>query len=270
MTRQIRLAPGPPAGKPAFLRRLTPARNLTEEMVDQLASEIRGGRLGPGSRLPTEQELMEMLGVSRTVVREAISALRAEGLVVTRQGSGAYVATDASRVPFRIDAQDSDSIADLLKVMELRLAVEVEAAALAAQRAGRQELAGIERALAAVDRAIACGEGAIEQDFAFHRSIALATANTHFAQFLEFLGRYVIPRQTIRLSRRTPGQQRLYLERIQREHRKIAAAIKARDAMGARRAMRRHLSNSLARYRRLAQCAGNLSSGHGTLRTRNR
>src|SRR5262245_9180980 len=131
MTRQVRLTSAAVTGKMAFLKRLTPARNLTEEAVDQLASQLRAGRLSPGSPLPTAREPMATLGVSRTVVREAISALRSEGLVVTRQGSGAYVAADASRVPFRIDARDSESIADVLKVMELRLAVEVEAAALA-------------------------------------------------------------------------------------------------------------------------------------------
>src|SRR5215813_7084968 len=158
MTRQVTVSLGTaPDNKPA-LRRLAPSRHLTEEVVDQIASEIVRGRLSPGSRLPTEQELMATFGVSRTVVREAISALRSEGLVVTRQGSGAYVAADASRVPFRIDARDSESIADVLKVMELRLAVEVEAAALAAQRAGPQQVAGIGRALAEIERAIARGE----------------------------------------------------------------------------------------------------------------
>jgi len=239
--------------KVAFLKRLAPARNLTEEVVDQLASEIRGGRLTPGTRLPTEQELMTTLGVSRTVVREAISALRSEGLVVTRQGSGAYVAADASRVPFRINADGAGSIADVLKVMELRLAIEVEAAALAAERASPQQIATLERALTAIDRAIAHGEGAINEDFDFHRCIANSTHNLHFAQFLEFLGRYVIPRQSIRPSRGTAEEQRHYLELIQREHRRIADAIKARDPIRARRAMRGHLSKSLERYRRLAE-----------------
>ena len=240
------------ADKPPLLERLAP-RNLTEGVVERLATEIRNGRLAPGSRLPTEQELMNGLGVSRTVVREAISALRSEGLVVTRQGSGAFVATDASRVPFRIDANRSGSVADVLKVMELRLAIEVEAAALAAERASGQQMARIERALTAIDRAIARGEGAVKEDFDFHRSIANVTGNSHFAQFLEFLGRYVIPRQSIRLSRGTPEEQRHYLELIQREHRRIADAIKAGDPIRARRAMRGHLSKSLERYRRLAE-----------------
>src|SRR5262249_45185423 len=227
--------------------------NLTDEVVERLSAEIRNGRLEPGSRLPTEQALMTGLGVSRTVVREAISALRSEGLVVTRQGSGAFVAADGSRVPFRIDADRSGSVADVLKVMELRLAIEVEAAALAAERASAQQVVRIERALSAIDRAIARGEGAVKEDFDFHRSIANVTGNSHFAQFLEFLGRYVIPRQSIRLSQRSPAEQKRYLQMIQKEHRRIAGAIKARDPRRARRTMRVHLSNSLERYRRLAR-----------------
>jgi GntR family transcriptional regulator, transcriptional repressor for pyruvate dehydrogenase complex len=235
-----------------LLRRVAPARNLTEEVVDQLSSEILGGRLAPAARLPTEQELMASFGVSRTVVREAIAALRSEGLVVTRQGSGAYVAADASRVPFRITVDGASAIGDVLQIMELRLAIELEAAAIAAERASAQQVAAIRRALAGIDQAIARGEGAVKEDFDFHRSIAEATGNPHFAQFLDFLGRHVIPRQRIRLSQGTPEQQRLYLERLQKEHRRVADAIKARDPMAARRAMRSHLSKSLERYRRLA------------------
>jgi GntR family transcriptional repressor for pyruvate dehydrogenase complex len=93
----------------------------------------------------------------------------------------------------------------------------------------------------------------VTEDFAFHRRIAEATGNPHFAQFLDFLGRYVIPRQSIRLSQGTPAQQRRYLQRLQTEHRRIGEAIAARDPRAARRAMRKHLSNSLERYRRLAE-----------------
>ena len=120
----------------------------------RIAGEIRERRLAPGARLPTEQELMAAMGVSRTVVREAVAALRAEGLVTTRQGSGAFVAADASRVPFRIDPDGLSSIGDVLEVMELRLAIEVEAAALAAERITPERLSPIARALRAIEAAI--------------------------------------------------------------------------------------------------------------------
>ncbi|MGE3064525.1 MAG: FadR/GntR family transcriptional regulator [Hyphomicrobiaceae bacterium] len=241
------------AGKRSSLRPLRPSRNLTDRVVGRITDEIRSGRLSPGARLPTEQELMTTFGVSRTVVREAVSALRAEGLVLTRQGSGAFVASDTSRVPFRIDPDGLSSIEDVLSVMELRLAIEVEAAALAAERAGSARLHAIDRAVRDFDKAIGSDEGAIAEDFAFHRAIAHAAANGLFPQFLEFLGRHVIPRQSVRTSRVSQADQRAYLEVIQKEHLRIAEAIKARDPAEARAAMRAHLSKSLDRYRSLAE-----------------
>jgi DNA-binding FadR family transcriptional regulator len=222
-------------------------------VVERLAAAIATGRLPPGARLPTEQELVGALRVSRTVVREAVAALRAEGLVVTRQGAGAFVSADRSRVPFRIDPEGLTSIGDVLHVMELRAAIEIQAAALAAERATGAGLARIEQSVDALEAAIARGDAAVSEDFALHRAIARATGNPRFAEFLEFLGRHVIPRQSIRVALATPAEQRRYLARIQREHRQICAAIRERDPAGARRAMRRHLTRSIERYRRLAE-----------------
>lgn len=243
-----------------LLKPLRPPRNRTAEVVDRIAGEIRSGRLEPGARLPTEQELMAAMGVSRTVVREAVSALRAEGLVVTRQGLGAFVAVDASRVAFRIASESthgSESISDIVRVLELRLAVEVEAAALAAERASPVQVKHMQAALNAVDLAIARGETAVAEDFAFHRAIADATGNNHFSEFLDFLGRHVIPRQALRAAQGTADEQRTYLRRIQKDHARVAEAIAARDVAEARRAMRAHLLKSLERYRNFAgQSAG--------------
>jgi DNA-binding FadR family transcriptional regulator len=247
------LASRPAADKRTLLQPLRPQRNLAGEVVKRIADAIRGGWLEPGARLPTEQELMAALGVSRTVVREAVAALRAEGLVTTRQGSGAFVAADASRLPFRIDPEGLSSIDDVLEVMELRLAIEVEAAALAAERIVPARLAPIKRALRAVEAALRKGGGAIEEDFAFHRAIATASANSRIAELLEFLGHRVIPRQSVRVSLTSPDEQRQYLERIQEEHGRIFDAIAKGDAGEARKAMRTHLTRSLRRYRRLAE-----------------
>jgi GntR family transcriptional repressor for pyruvate dehydrogenase complex len=251
--RQSNLAASRGPDKVALLRPLRPARNLTEEVVARISEEIRKGRLAPGARLPTEQELMKAMGVSRTVVREAVAALRSEGLVTTRQGSGAFVAADASRVPFRIDPEGLSSIADVLEVMELRLAIEIEAAALAAERMTPERLAPIGQALHAIEEAILRGEGAINEDFAFHRAIAEASCNPRFAELLEFLGRHVIPRQSVRVSVGTPHTQRQYLMGIQKEHGRIYEAISGGQPAEARKAMRTHLTRSLQRYRRLAE-----------------
>jgi len=243
------------AARLAEVRPLNHPRNLTREVVERLTREITGGKLGPGARLPTEQALMSAFGVSRTVVREAVAALRADGLVVTRQGVGAFVAGDIRR-PFRIDPEGLRSIDEVVNLMELRMGVEIEAAGVAAERASRAGLDGIARALKAIDRAIARDESAIDEDFAFHRAIAAATANPQFAHFLEYLGRFIIPRQSVRVEPGRLAGPRAYLERIQAEHRAIHDAIAARDPAAARAAMRRHLDGSRGRYRRLAAEGG--------------
>ena len=122
----------------------------------------------------------------------------------------------------------------------------MEAAALAAERIAPERLAPIGRALRAIEAAIRRGEGAINEDFAFHRAIAEASGNPRFAELLEFLGRHVIPRQSVRVSRRhRRRQQRQYLMRIQKEHRRIYEAIRDGQPAEARKAMRTHLTSSL-------------------------
>src|SRR6266567_3625693 len=109
-------------------------RSLTGELVARLTDDITSGKIPPGSRLPTEQELSAATGVSRTVVREAVAALRADGLVITRQGLGAFVASDVQRRPFRIDPSELKSRTDVLQILELRMSLEIEASGLAAER----------------------------------------------------------------------------------------------------------------------------------------
>jgi GntR family transcriptional regulator, transcriptional repressor for pyruvate dehydrogenase complex len=233
-------------------RPLSPPRNLTAEVVGRLSAEIMSGAIPPGSRLPTEQAMMSAMGVSRTVVREAVAALRADGLVVTRQGVGAFVAADAKQRPFRLDPGGLESIAEIINVMELRRAVEIEAAGLAAERATPQQIRAIGAALAAMDAAIERDEPAIDEDRAYHRAIAEATGNPQFARFLEFLGHFVIPRRAVASAPWRGEGARTYLDTFQREHRAIFEAINARSPDGARATMRRHLTNSLKRYRGLA------------------
>jgi GntR family transcriptional regulator, transcriptional repressor for pyruvate dehydrogenase complex len=137
--------------------------------------------------------------------------------------------------------------------MELRLAIEVEAAALAAERGSQQTLASVAGALRDMQAAIGRGEGAVGEDFALHRAIAVASGNPRFVELLRYLGGYVIPRQSVRVTVDAPEQQRQYLMRIQKEHARICEAIAARRPADARKAMRVHLTNSLKRYRRLAE-----------------
>jgi GntR family transcriptional regulator, transcriptional repressor for pyruvate dehydrogenase complex len=239
-------------GSSQLLRPLGPPRNRTTEVVERLAAEIASGRLVRGARLPTEQALTEAFGVSRTVVREAVAALRAEGLIETRQGVGAFVAQDIQRRPFRIDPDELRTIGEVVNVMELRIGLEIEAAGFAAERADAAARGKVGAALKAIDAAITRGDAAIDEDFAFHLAIARATRNPYFTRLLEFLGRFLIPRQSVRIGLKQADDLKAYLRRIQTEHRQIFAAIEAGNSDAARKAMRRHLMNSRQRYRTLA------------------
>jgi GntR family transcriptional regulator, transcriptional repressor for pyruvate dehydrogenase complex len=232
---------------------LPPPRSLSHELVARLTADITSGKIPAGARLPTEQAMIAATGVSRTVVREAVAALRAEGLVVTRQGVGAFVPANARR-PFRVDIDQLSSLQEVLDVMELRTGIEIETAGLAAGRASVAQIRKITDCLDAIEAAIKRGEAAIDQDFALHCSIADATGNPQFRRLLEHLGRLIIPRQTIRGGPGLP--KRTYGQTFQREHREIVQAIRAGAVAQARAAMRRHLLNSRERYQKFAATLG--------------
>jgi GntR family transcriptional regulator, transcriptional repressor for pyruvate dehydrogenase complex len=234
------------------IRPVAAEHKLSRRLFEQLADEIKSGRLAPGARLPTEHALTRAARVSRTVVREAVAALRAEGLVITRQGVGAFVSAEPTRAPFRIEPERMQSLDDILSVMELRLGVEIESAGLAAERASKAQRKAIGAALDEIQRAAESGRSAVDEDLAFHRAIAEATGNPEFARFLQFIGRHLIPRRTVSGLTERMGGERAYLALIQEEHRKICDAIESRDPKLARDAMRRHLTRSIERYRKLA------------------
>lgn len=231
-----------------------PARvrqRLTTQVVAALRREIEGSVWVPGDRLPTEPALIDRFRVSRTVIREAIAELRADGLVDSRQGVGVFV---RDRVPaaLRLPPMAEGKISDIIETLELRAAVEIEAAGLAAQRASPAQEAAIEAELGAFAAATAEGRTTVDADFGFHRAVALATNNARFESFLSQLGEHTIPRHRLRDELAVVGRPTLD-RRIAAEHRAVADAIFARDPVAARRAMREHLVGSLDRYRALAR-----------------
>jgi GntR family transcriptional repressor for pyruvate dehydrogenase complex len=221
--------------------------NLTDQVSATLTERIAAGELTPGSRLPTEQELSTEFGVSRTVVREAISRLKSECLVETRQGSGAFVAQTKLGVPFRIDPNSVGSRDATVEILELRLAVESEAAALAAERATRKQLKAIRDAMEAVQAAFARGDAGLDEDLQFHRAIAEAANNRRYLELTEFLERYV--RAQIELTGGTLARKGRMNE-TQNDHERIWQAIAARDADAARETARRHFRQGILRIER--------------------
>jgi GntR family transcriptional regulator, transcriptional repressor for pyruvate dehydrogenase complex len=234
---------------------LGPALNRTQELTQRLAAEILSGRVQPGARLPTEQELSRATGVSRTVVREAVAALRADGLVVTHQGRGAFVPVDVQRRPFRIDPDDVRSAEDVLQILELRTGLEIEASGLAAERRTSGDLMQIEAALRSIEAEIEAGGDAVDADFRFHLAIFRSARNRYFPQFLEFLGSFIIPRQRMNRASGSDTERVQYLRKIQAEHGAIYEAIRLQNIKAARKAARLHLFNALRRYQEISSQA---------------
>lgn len=225
--------------------RIEQAPNLTGGLVEVLVAQIESGRLAAGQRLPTEQAIVAATGVSRTVVREALASLRARGLIVTRQGLGAFVANPRAGHSFTIDSAEPLS-ADTLHVLELRLSIEVEASGLAAERRSAADLEEIQARFAAVCRAKGEANAGADEDFAFHRAIMAATANPYFVRVFDVFGSHLIPHLRVRLEGMTPAVLRRYLRRVEREHAAIVQAIEAADPRAARRAALAHLARSRA------------------------
>ena len=224
-------------------------RGLVSEVVDDLGHDIRSGQLRPGDKLATEIELMARFDVSRTVIREAISRLQASALVHTRHGIGTFVLEPQHSGNFRIAANDFATAADVISVLELRISLETEAAGLAAQRRTPAHLQAMQDALDSFDDAIDQDSDAVPADFQFHMAVARATGNRHFADLMTYLGTMIIPRTRVNTLQHAPEGRLRYLQRVNREHNDIYAAIRHQDIDASRAAMRTHLANSQARLR---------------------
>lgn len=228
-------------------------RTLALELVDSLGDRIREGRLQLGDKLPTEAAIMREFNVSRTVVREAISKLQASGLVETRHGIGTFVLGLGQAPGFKITPDQFSTLRDVIAVLELRIGMETEAAALAAQRRTTANITAMREALNNIAAAVDAGRDAVAADFQFHLEIARATQNSHFAELMGTLGSMIIPRARLDATSTVaePGDdRRQYLRRVNGEHESIYDAIVCQDPDGARAAMRTHLANSRERRRR--------------------
>lgn len=227
-------------------------RNLVLGVVEALRADIAEGAYRPGDRLPSEVQLTERFGVSRTVVREAVAGLRADRLVEPRQGAGVFVLEPPEEAPRPFQILDLGKISSIIEMLELRVAVEMEAAALAATRRSPVQEERVLEACDEVQRLAGEGRGTSGADLAFHLAIADATNNPRFREFLEVMGVSAIPRSALRdgADGRSPED---YLARICAEHRKVADAISRGDPEAARAAMREHLTGSQQRYRDLLQ-----------------
>jgi GntR family transcriptional repressor for pyruvate dehydrogenase complex len=218
-------------------------RNLAAELVAELTEHIRIKALKAGDKLPTETEMILTYGVSRAVVREAITHLQGARLVETRHGIGSFLLPPQEQDLRGVDPAAALTLTDVLAVMELRVSLETEVAYLAALRRTEPQVLGIR---AALDRLTSCRDAGVSTataDAEFHLAIALAAGNPRFHAVLQHLGSHIIPRARLNLGKLTPRD----LDRVAQEHEDVFNAIRRRDTDAARAAMRTHLSNSRER-----------------------
>jgi GntR family transcriptional repressor for pyruvate dehydrogenase complex len=224
------------------------AERLSDRLAARLAEQIAAGGNRPGDRLPTEAQLAATHGVSRTVVREAVHQLKSRGLLVSRQGSGVFVAAPPAHRALAFDPTVLDSVEAVVQVVEVRRVLEAEIAALAAERATRAQVARLRKALADIDRAAAAGGDGVAEDLGFHRAIADACGNPQFGRLLGFLGQYL--HEAMRLTRSNEARRQDFMEQVRLEHRAIVDAIADGDAAAARRCATRHIRNGERRLER--------------------
>lgn len=226
---------------------IQPTRTLTADVASQIERMIREGTLVAGQRLPPEHELIETMNVSRTVLREAVAALRAHGLLTSRRGAGVFVAERPPQPPFRIRTDEVAAMPRALELLEFRAGFEVECAGLAALRRTPEQAAAIRAARLAMKAAMQSGQSGVEADAAFHRSIAEAAHNPHFPAFLNYLSTVdLIPRTGLHALPESAD----YVQLLDDVHLAIEQAIAAGDSNAARDAMRNHFLVGAEHYRR--------------------
>jgi GntR family transcriptional repressor for pyruvate dehydrogenase complex len=242
--------PDRPAADPelAGLPALRVGARLSEQLADALIAGIQAGQMKAGQRLPTEAALVRRFGVSRTVVREALSRLKTLGLVESRQGSGAYVREPAKRADERLVLTPDGSVAAVLQMVEVRRALEAEAAALAAARRSAQSLRQIHGALKAIERAVAAGGDGVAEDVAFHAAIAQAANNPFLLATLAYLNQFLI--DATRVTRANEARRDDLAQAVREEHAAIVAAIEAGDVVAARASGARHMVGAAERIGR--------------------
>jgi GntR family transcriptional repressor for pyruvate dehydrogenase complex len=209
---------------------------IHEEVFNQIHQLIQEGRLRARDQLPSERELAETFKVSRTSVREALRALETQGLIVSRTGMGNFVAdlpVESLIGPLaRLLIDEKNALAD---VFEMRKLIEPHIAALAAERASRNDIAQLKRIVAKQAKAVSRGETGVEADTELHLSISRTTRNQALQKLVSGL------MELLSRSREESLQTDKRRESSIDAHRKIVAAIEKHDRSKARSEMLRHI-----------------------------
>jgi GntR family transcriptional repressor for pyruvate dehydrogenase complex len=236
---------------PNFLDKIPELRvgtRLSEQLAEALVVSIRDGQLPSGERLPTESALVQRFGVSRTVVREALSRLKTMGLIESRQGSGAFVKNSSQSSVDQLILAPDGSVNAVIQMVEMRRALEAESAALAAARRTPTDIKNIKDKIAALDRAVTAGGDGVAEDVAFHTAIATAANNPFLLATLAYLNQFL--RDATRVTRANESTRSDFAQQVRDEHAQIVKSIEAGDAAAARMAGAMHMVNAAERIAR--------------------
>ncbi|HZP78320.1 MAG TPA: FadR/GntR family transcriptional regulator [Pseudolabrys sp.] len=226
------------------VRRAIVSNNLTDRITSMLRDDIVSGKYEPGRQLPAGKDLSAAFGVSITVVREALSRLKSDGLVASHQGKGVFVEDDAKARPFRLGTAEGAK-SSLRHIFELRMGVEMLAATLATERRTAADLKAMLACLKQMEPNKNSFEQALASDIAFHLRIAQATQNPLIVSFMKFLQPHLY--ESISKARASSARKARTTLIAYKDHYAIYEAIAASDPRRARLAIRRVLERSLRR-----------------------
>ena len=239
------------------------AVSLADVLYAKLKAAIMSGELPSGAKLPSQKEIAENEEVSRTVVREAVARLEAQGYAVARQGSGVYVSESARYRAFQVTREELSELSDIIKLLEMRLAIETEMAGLAAARRDQDDIVAMRAALKHMREVSGDPAASALADTRFHMAIARATKNDYFVRFIDFLGVRLVPPRSLYLRDRPSDAHQDYVHKVHDEHDAVLNAIVRMDIERARSAARQHMQESLMRHSELSDAIANLEEQLG-------
>lgn len=234
---------------PELFGRIDRPRRLPDEVAVSITAAIEGGQLAPGDRLPTEAELSRRFGVARTVVREAISLLRYDGMVDSRRGVGAFVTDASQRSSFRISPACFEKRRQIVQLLQLRTGVQAGASALAAQNRTPDQMARIDAMFCQMADADARGpadalEDRVDAELLLYRYITQASDNPYYADVVAMIETNI--QNNLRSAFLKNAAAAEFGPEIMQEHRAVLDALHAQDPEAARTATR-------SRYERAAE-----------------
>jgi GntR family transcriptional repressor for pyruvate dehydrogenase complex len=219
---------------------LEPAPSLASMLAQKLRAEIESRRLRIGAKFPTDAEIARRFGVSRTVVREAVSSLREAGLISTQRGRGSIVIAHSTSPGFSVTGEELESVGRIIQLYEFRMIIEPEAAALAALRRNEVDIENLQKVLRQGLNSNTF-EDVVDADISFHMSIAQATHNEYFQRIMATIRTATTARALLRNDLDEDGYVELYRSIVQPEHERIADAITRGSETDAKEALRGHL-----------------------------